>query len=285
MRASGVVLLVASFSLAAFGVYKSLSRQAKWSRWQHPVIALTAAALYLTLFTYLPFMLAGQAPDSDSLRGAALGFVLLVVAAAHVLSEWGKPRSGNMLFAITAGLLLGAGLFGYRAADRVSLADDAKLARFIFTLRQQIPGVRGGANFVFVNSGVGRTGCIGLMNMLYGRNNLHCIHLFDGDTQETYLRQENGLQEVGGRTFGAGFILVRMAPDGSTQLLEAIEPDTYPDLPITWLSNAPLRPDESYILRPESSYADPSKAQRAGIKMLRLQPPSDLYQYFAGQLP
>jgi hypothetical protein len=246
---------------------------------------LAVAAFYLTVFTYLPFMVAGQAPDSDSLRGAGLGFVLLAIAASSLLAERGRANWGSLLFAAVAGLMLGAGIFGYRAADRLSIAEDARLTRFMVSLREQVPGVRGGANFVFVNSGVGRTGCIGLMNMLYGRDNLHCIHLFDGDTQETYVRQADGLNEVGGGTFEAGFVLIRMAPDGTTQLLDEIDPETYPGLPITWLSDAPLVADEGYVLRPASGYANPSKAQRAGIKMLRLQTPSKLYEFFAAQTP
>lgn len=287
MQIAGTVLLLACVLSATYAVYLAFhrrpGRQASFRSLQQPAVVLTLAALYLTLATYLPFMLAGQAPDTDSLRGAGIGLVLLAIAGMQGLVAAGRERWGVLLFAALAGFLLGAGLFGFRVADRKTAIDDVKLNRFIYTLRQEIPGVRGGANFVFVNSGVGRTGCIGLMNMLYGRDNLHCIHLFDDDVQERYVRVEPGLQEVGDRLFDSGFILLTMAPDGSAIVLDQITQKDFPNLPITWLSNSPLLPDESYILRPASAYDSPSKAEGAAIKMLRLQPASTIYDYVSKQ--
>jgi hypothetical protein len=249
----------------------------RFEQLKKPAAVLVLAAVYFALITYLPFMLAGQAPEADGLRGAAVGLVLLALVPLQINSA----RRTRAVVAIVCGFLIGAGLLAYSVSDRAAISDDAYLSRFIYTLKQQVPGVRGSANFVFVNSGVGRTGCIGLMNMLYGRSDLHCIHLFDNDEEEKYTRVPEGLQEVDGRLWDAGFILITIAPNGTAILLADITQQEFPAAPITWDVADPLLPDEDFILR--ADYQQPTKAQRAAIKMLRLQPPSPLFDYFAEQ--
>lgn len=270
--ALGQALLVVCALAAGYGVValvgqaknKSRRKSNGFAGLQNPVIVLCLAALYLTFATYLPFMLAGQAPDTDSLRGAGLGLVLLALAAYLALLAQRKPRPANIFIGVVCSALMLTWLAGYAAQDRAVAADDAYLNNFIYTLRQHVPGVAEGSNFIFVNSGVGRTGCIGLMNMLYSRSALHCIHLFDNDKEETYVREADGLREVGGQLFTKGFIIVTIAPDGAAILLSQVTAWDFPQLPVTWISNTPILPDSAAI-QPFS-------------------PPSALYNYILPQV-
>lgn len=270
--ALGQGLLALCLLAVAYGVYTIIRRATEKARrktkWfailQDPAIALTLAALYLTFATYLPFMLAGQAPDTDSLRGAGIGLVLLALATYIALSAQRKERIANIFVGLVCAALMLTWFFGYAAHDRAVAVEDAYLNNFIYTLRQQVPGVAEGSNFIFVNSGVGRTGCIGLMNMLYSHSALHCIHLFDNDKEEAYIREADGLREVGGQLYTKGFILIIIASDGTAILLDQISPSNFPLVPITWLV-------------PDSILADPSA-------ILLSSPPSPLYDYILPQV-
>jgi len=270
--AAGQALLGLCLLAAAYGVSTVIQRARRKARrktnwfalFQNPAIALCLGTLYITLGNYLPFMLAGQAPDTDSLRGAGIGLVLLALAAYSTLSAQRKTRLANIFVGVVCLALMLTWLFGYAAQDRAVAASDAYLNNFIYTLRQQMPGVVEGSNFTFVNSGVGRTGCIGLMNMLYSRSALHCIHLFDNDKEEAYVREVGGLREVGGQLFTKGFIIITIAPDGTAILLDEISPTDFPLVPIFWFSSNPILADPSVIL--------PSS------------PPSALYDYILPQV-
>ncbi len=270
--ALGQALLALCLLAAAFAVYAVIRHTAAKSRrktlsfalLQEPSIALCLAAGYLTVVTYLPFMLAGQAPDTDSLRGAGIGLILLALAAYISLSTLHKERLAKILMVFVSSVLMLTWLFGYVTEDRAVAASDAYLNKFIYTLRQQVPGVAEESNFIFVKSGVGRTGCIGLMNMLYSRSTLHCIHLFDNDKEEMYIRETGGLREVGGQLFTKGFIIITIAPDGRAILLDQISSTDFPLAPITWLSADPIVADPTAIL--------PSS------------PPSALYEYILAQV-
>jgi hypothetical protein len=259
----GQALLALCLLAAAFGVYTVIRQGGRKSRrhtnsfaiFQDPAIALCLAAAYLTVVTYLPFVLAGQAPDTDSLRGAGIGLILLGLAAFIVLSNLHRERLAKIFMVIVSSVLMLTWLFGYAAQDREVAASDAYSNNFIYTLRQQVHGVAEGSNFVFVNSGVGRTGCIGLMNMLYSRSALHCIHLFDNDKEEMYIREADGLREVGGQLFTKGFIIITIAPDGQAILLDQISPNDFPLAPVTWLSAQPILADPAAILPSSPSSA------------------------------
>jgi hypothetical protein len=258
--ALGQALLAPCLLAATFGVYTVIRQKVPKSRrkanlfaiFHDPVIALCLAAVYLTVVTYLPFMLAGQAPDTDSLRGAGIGLVLLAVAAFIAFSRLRKDRVAEIFTMFVCSALMLTWLFGYANQDRAVATSDTYLNNFIYTLRQQVPGVTEGSNFIFINSGVGRTGCIGLMNMLYSRSALHCIHLFDNDKEEVYIRETGGLREVGGQLFTKNFIIITIAPDGQAILLDQISPADFPLVPITWLSSQAIFADPAAIL-PSSS--------------------------------
>jgi hypothetical protein len=207
------------------------------------VLPLVLAGAWLLLFNYAPFALAGQPPDGDSLRGAAFALILFGLAGASAL----KPRLGLALVALICVIWTGVGAFAYQHQLSASREQDAVLRQFVISFKRQVPEVLEGTEFIFVNSGFGRTGCIGLLNMLYDREQLHCIHLLDGDREEMYVRNDEGLLEVGGRAHGKRFIIVFVAQDGTAMLIDQISAESLPFVPITWQSNEPLQMDFSLV--------------------------------------
>jgi hypothetical protein len=139
------------------------------------------------------------------------------------------------------------GVTTYAQGVQASRQEDFRLQNVVLTLKAQVPDVAETINFIFVNSGLGRTGCIGFVNMVYDRSNLHCIHLLSGDTQESYTRTADGLQERGGRLWPERFIIVTLDAQGNVMLLDQLGSDDYSNLPITWESLEPLLTNRSLI--------------------------------------
>ena len=255
---AGVLSILAQFLIgicilaAILALWNSLrnGQRAFWDK----NLALVLSGLWLAIATYLPFILAGQPPDSDGLRGAAFGFLLFALAGAAWMAQQGRERVGNVLLGGICLFWIAAGLLFYTRDIRASQKDDFVLQNVAYTLRQQVPDVAEGTTFVFVNAGVGRTGCIGFMNMLYDRSSLHCIHLLSGDTQESYTRTEQGLQERGGRLWPERFLIVTFDGRGIVKVLDQLDSDDIPELPITWASPDPLLTNRSLIYETISSY-------------------------------
>lgn len=221
---------------------------------QQKNFALVLAGLWLAVGAYLPFILAGQPPDSDGLRGAAFGFLFFALAGALWMEHQGWQRLGNFLL---GGILLfwvAAGVSAYSQEINDSKRDDIILQNVVVTLKQLVPDVAESTNFVFVNSGLGRTGCIGFVNMLYDRSNLHCIHLLSGDTQESYTRIDGGLKEEDGRLWPERFVLLTFDGQGIVTILDQLDSDDYSDLPLTWETPEPLLTNRSLIYQTPSSY-------------------------------
>jgi hypothetical protein len=231
--------ILLGFGAAAYATWRFVQNRKKGAL----VLPLVLAGAWLVLFNYAPFALAGQPPDGDSLRGAAFALILFGLAGASAL----KPRLGFALVALICVTWTGIGLFAYQHQLSTSRDQDAVLRQFVISLKQQVPEVLEGTEFIFVNSGFGRTGCIGLLSMLYDREQLHCIHLLDGDREEMYVRNDDGLLEVGGRTHGERFIILLVAADGSAVLINEISAESLPLVAITWQSDEPLQMDFSLI--------------------------------------
>lgn len=216
---------------------------------------LVLAGLWLIVATYLPFMIAGQAPDSDGMRGAAFGFVFIVLAGRNWLVGRGMRLVGNVMFLSSCLFWTFSGLSAYTKGIAASRQDDIVLENVIITLKELVPDVSEGTNFIFVNSGLGRTGCIGFVNMLYDRSQLHCIHLLSGDTQESYTRTQDGLIEKGGRLWPNHFVIVTFDDQGKVTLLDQLDQNDFENLPIFWQSTIPLETNLGLIFPANTSLA------------------------------
>lgn len=244
MAFRGIVFL--SLALAGFLIMRNFRIKPTW-KLADPSIALSLAAFWLALATYFPFLLAGQPPDGDSLRGVGFGIILLTVAGSIGFTEPKKSRLTHLLLVANCTLLILVGFLSYQNGLSRSEASDESVTSFVKSLKQLVPDVAEKTTLVFVNVGFGRTGCIGLMNMLYDRSQLHCIHLLAGDKEETYTRLDNGLLEDTGRMFFDNFIILTFESPEDVILLDQLTEDSYVDLPINWASSKPLATNWSVI--------------------------------------
>jgi hypothetical protein len=231
--------LVALAAVMAFLVVNAL-RTRKTGGLANPAVILGLTALWLSVVTYLPFAFGGQNPDTDSLKGAAYGVIILALAIAIWLEQSGAPRIAMAVFLGVSLFFVIVGINSYAYTLNLAKPADERFTRFVYSLKEQVPGVKENSTFIFVNAGFGRTGCIGLMNMLYGRERVSCIHLFDGDTEESYTRMPDHLLEDVGRVFEQDFIILTVAEDGTMILLDEITQSEYPLVPISWQFNAPI---------------------------------------------
>jgi len=238
-------VLVIAFVIAIAVVWQLTHKRKSGPQTIH--LPLVLAGLWLTVATYLPFILVGQGPDGDSLRGAAFGVVFIILAGSNWLASYGKGVAANIIFLSICLFWTVSGLIAYADGIASSKQEDLLLQTVTITLKEQVPDVSEGTDFIFVNSGLGRTGCIGFVNMLYDRSRLHCIHLLSGDTQESYTRTEDGLVEDDGRLWPNRFIIVTFDDQGKVTILDQLDRDDYENLPITWESDAPLETNRSLI--------------------------------------
>lgn len=228
----------------AFSVAKTKKRHV------NDALVLCVAGAFLAAANYAPFLLAGQPPDGDSLRGAAFGLILVALGSALLFSSQWRQRAwmGRLALVAVCGFWIYAGGSAYaQLLDTARHVEDV-IRNFAVTLKVQIPEVPAGTEFIFVNAGLGRTGCIGALNMLYDQGDLHCIHLLAGDTQETYVRVADGLQETGRRLFPDRFIILTFDAEGRVTIIDELGAEAYADIPVTWQSSEPLHTDRSLIL-------------------------------------
>lgn len=209
---------------------------------------LLFAGGWLTFATYIPFILAGQRPDSDNMLGAAQALILISFAAYLWARRYLTPKLAATFLILTTIFWMGLSIDAYATGIVNSREKDQHLYTFIYTLKQEIPSVKEKTTFVFLNASVGRTGCIGLMNMLYNRQALHCVHLLDGDKEEGYIRQEDGLLENVGNWFGEDYVIVTFDEHGTAQVIDNIYAADYPDIPVIWESDKPLQTNTSRII-------------------------------------
>ncbi len=249
----GKLILIFCVIFASLIVWRNLTT--KRSIFKEKNLSLVLSGLWLSLAGYLPFILAGQLPDSDGLRGAAFGFLLLGLAAAGSMAEQGREKLGNLVLSVISVFWIFTGLTIYSKGIATSRQEDIVLQNVTYTLKQQIPDIAEKSTFVFINSSLGRTGCIGFVNMLYDRSDLHCIHLLSNDTQESYTRTGSGLLETGGRLFAERFIIVTFDERGFVTVMDQLSPDDIADLPVIWESRKPLITNRSLIYQTVSSYA------------------------------
>lgn len=237
---TGAVVAVIAIWLTVKAKQPLLGKVSGWPLW--------LAAVWLAAFTYLPFLMAGQAPEEDSLRGAAIGLVLVFLAFPLAAPPGLGSTFSKAVLAAVCLTMIASGALLYSAKLQDNLKETARIKEFVLSMRVLAPNVAQGTNFIFVNSGLGRTGCIGLVNMLYAQANLHCIHLLDGDTQETYARTSAGLVENGARVWPENFVILTLDEDGTAHIIEQIEMGQYPLLPVIWESSAPLVTKRELIL-------------------------------------
>jgi hypothetical protein len=250
-NASGLQLELAKFVLAMAFIVVILAvwllSRKKNNRTKIIQAPLLLSGLWLTVAAYVPYIVAGQSPDSDSMRGAAFGVVLILLAGTNWIASVAKNVIANVIILGTCVFWIGSALIAYADGIASSRQEDLVLQNVVITLKEQVPDVAEQTNFVFINSGLGRTGCIGFVNMLYDRSNLHCIHLLSGDAQEGYTRTEDGLVEEDGRLWPDRFIILTFDDQGLVTVLDQLDQDDYENLPVTWEAKSPLVTNRSLI--------------------------------------
>lgn len=247
------IIIAASLLLAVAGILwafiSSDQNSAKAGSAVHqPGFALLLSGLWLSFATYLPFLLVGQKPDGDSIRGAAFGLMLIALAATLWLeSRWGR-RLASGFIALVCVFWISIGAISYFSAMDLRADNDRLLNNFVYTLKEQVPYVKENTTFIYVNASLGRTGCIGMMNMLYSRDKLQCIHLKDSEAPDSYFREEGLLIEDSGREYEEDFIILTFDAQGYVTIIEEITQEGYPSLSLNWQSSAPILTNRSRIL-------------------------------------
>lgn len=214
------------------------------------VFALAASGAWLSIVTYFPFILAGQKPDSDSLLGAAIGLIFFALAAYIWLKRVGKPRLAHLLIIATCFYWIFVGVASYPNALTDSARLDERNNNLLLALKERVPNVKENTTFVFVNVGFHQGSiCQSMLRMLYGRNNLACIHLLDDRPEvESYIRETEFFIEDTGRLFQYDFVILDVDHDGHVTLVEELSYEEYPRLPIEWADSQPIRTNKQRII-------------------------------------
>ena len=215
-------------------------------------IALLSSAFFLGISIFVPYIMSTPERSVDTLVGVENGVLLILLALVITLQRKGKEVLANFLLIGFCAFWIWVGSNHYEQAVGTDERFGVRLGNFVESITQEIPQIKENTTFIFVNAGFGRTGCIGLMNMIYGQRKLHCIHLFDGDTEEMYTREEWGLLEDTGRSFKPDFIILTLDGDGRAILIDEITPLSLPKVPIDWIVTAPIELNRDRIIKTQS---------------------------------
>lgn len=239
-------VILASVLFALVALVRGLSRRGLLP--VEPEASLALSGIYLGLVFWLPYALAGLNRPVDALLGMAIGIVFISLAGHLILSKILSKQLSNSIICLVCFFWITAGTAEYVSSLSLYSAREYQLAEFVYSLKKQVPNVKENTTFIFVNAGFSRTGDIGLLNMLYERFNIRCIHLYDGDTEEGYTWENGELLENTGRTYQSDFIIVTFGKDGNAQLIAEITEQEYPFIPIVWIDKNPIPINRSRII-------------------------------------
>jgi hypothetical protein len=212
---------------------------------------LLVSGLWLSVFGALPHYFANQGIEPDSLRGAALGLVFISVAAYLWIFEKGKETIASVFLAAIAMFWIVIGIQGYIQAHEERVALEQVIDNFVFSLKQEVPYVKENTTFIYVNASLGRTGCIGMMNMLYSRDKLQCIHLMANDQPGSYVRVAGKLKEDSGRDYEENFIILTFDDAGFVTIINEMTPTSHPSSPLLWEDFSAIVTNTDQILTDE----------------------------------
>lgn len=234
--------VVASAILVTLAAIWLMLRHLKLSGWTaktllQPGISFTLAGLWMAFATYIPFMLAGQSPDNDSLRGAAIALFLLLIALYTQIS---KLARANAIFIGFCTLWILIGALGYTQALASSRQNSEWVNNYVLSLKEQVPAIKEDAIFVMLNSDVSASGCAGMHNMIFNRITLRCLFLNDNDEENAFTRIEGWMLERRGGRFEGDMVIVHIDDSGYGRLVDQVTAEAYPALPITWEVDDPL---------------------------------------------
>lgn len=256
---------VASAMLVAVAAIWAMLRLLNQSRWKKEglllvPVSLTLAGLWIAFMTYVPFMLAGQSPDNDSLRGAAFALFLFLIA---VCAQVSKPGRVHAIFTGFCVLWIAIGVYGYTQALADTRQNSGWVNNYVLSIKEQVPAIKEDAIIVVLNSEISVSGCAGLQNMIFNRTSLRCLFLTDNDQENSFTRIEGWLLERQGGRFEGDTIIVQIDDIGRAHLVKEITAEGYPLLPIVWEVSDPLVTVDA-IIYPEN--------YENGLR-------SDLYEY------
>jgi hypothetical protein len=223
-----------------------------------PPAILLMAGLWLAVFGALPHHFANQGIEADSLRGAAFGLFFFAAAAYWWIRQTGRVVLASVFFASLSLFWIGIGSSSYIQAHQDRVVLEKVIANFVFSLKQEVPYVKENTTFIYVNASLGRTGCIGMMNMLYSRDKLQCIHLMDKDAPDSYARLPGMLKEDSGREYEEDFIILTFDEEGYATIIDQLSPTAYPTAPIQWIDDTPILTNTSRIMQAADPDSRPS---------------------------
>ena len=244
---AGVLLVAIAATLLTNSTLKDKSQRLLSNR---PAILLVSG-MWLAFFGALPHYFANQGIEPDSLRGAAFGLIFISVAAYYWIREKGKETLASAFLAVIALFWVGIGVQGYVRAHEERVVLEQIIDNFVFSLKQEVPYVKENTTFIYVNASLGRTGCIGMMNMLYSRDKLQCIHLMDKDQPGSYIRVDGMLKEDSGRKYEENFIILTFDEAGFVTIIDEMTAASYPTAPLVWEDSSSIVTNIDRILTEE----------------------------------
>jgi len=223
-----------------------------------PAILLMSGG-WLAILGAVPHHFANQGIEADSLRGAAFGLFFLAAAGYGWIKQTGRPALASLFLASLSLFWIWIGSVSYVQAHQDRLVLENVISNFVFSLKEEVPYVKENTTFIYVNASLGRTGCIGMMNMLYSRDKLQCIHLRDNDAPDSYSRLPGMLQEDSGREYEEDFIILTFDEEGYATIIDYLTPIAYPSLPILWIDETPILTNTSRIMQVADPDSRPSQ--------------------------
>ena len=238
-------LLFAAVILAALVVVaRKLGNPKRWNfaTLNAPALALLASGAWLAFATYVPFMLAGQPPDGDSLRGVAIALAFLVAIVFVEAQNWRQRVWFEVGVSVFCIFWLISGATGYASALNDTIHELDRVNNYILSLKHLVPAIKEDAVTINVNAVFSRSGCAGLQNMIFNRRTIRCVILKQGDKEENYIRSDGWILEANssGR-YELDNIILTFDATGWVTLIPELGPDDLPGIPLTWEVREPLR--------------------------------------------
>jgi hypothetical protein len=238
---SAVVITLLLSILAVAGL---LSRRRQPTAGDTPRFVFAfAAAGWIFLFGFLPYVAIGYGPTGRSYSSAVFGLFPLLLLAFHY---WKQPAL-RALLAISMLIFMTFGFF--ESSNRLSqiLSTEAADNQLYRGLKQAVPGIQPATVFIFIDRPLSNSGCGPSLEILYGQDNLACAFFSSTDNEYRATRQAELIEaNRGGFLRDENWILIAVDESGTPYVVDELLPGDF-DLFITWEVDAPIRTDFSRI--------------------------------------
>lgn len=202
--------------------------------------AIYLASICLVVFGLLPFVFAGYGTGASRVSHASiLGVPALLVLNFQMARGPGLRLLNGLLLALTL-------LFGFLhlpANVQYFQEKDKQLVRFTHNLLDVVPQVRSDTTFIFLDYPMSNSGCGPMLNMLYGRELLHCAYLSSSLRDYWAIRYAHFLQaNRGGNLRDENWIIIAVDDNGHPYIVPELRRGDF-GLKIYWITTKPIRTD------------------------------------------